>query len=380
MKKLAEMMHELRELRKIILNARYSWIDKEYPSQQLPAYTSTSSGKTTASSLDPWPSTDDSVELNRDVPRSSGKTSSGIPEEYTEKSGGSFIHISRDVLRCLRTVTDRFCSTPREQFRQLNDHHILEMLRFTLDHFKFFQAHPCPTICNACMCIFSLLLVIAMNSGHEAECKKWIIDNKQEIRSIDFGREKSLLHRSIGDFNHEFYPCITLIKLLVEEVKMDVNTEDLNRKTPLHYVSEHFRNGFNMASPITSQMYSIAVILMDGGAHMDAVDISGREASGNLADINPSWKFNKSLMCLAARTIVQHNVPYECRNPPRKLSEFIQQHKRGLKRVQPVTGKAEEENGETNEEKREYHLMELLAQINKAVQRKTIVKYIIENI
>ena len=167
------------------------------------------------------------------------------------------------------------------------------------------------------------LIVILLASNKKSDCEVWIKENMSELLSLSTHTGDSMLHLiptiEVGPF--DFKP---MLRMLVTEGKMDVNVVNKFRQTPLHLLSRrlHFLLSFHLR---TEKILGVAELLIDNGAHMDAVDNIGMEASYYLSQRFPKWAFNFSLKCLAARAILKHGVRYE--KMPDMLEAFIQSHK-----------------------------------------------------
>ena len=130
-----------------------------------------------------------------------------------------------------------------------------------------------------------------------------------------------ILRMKVGRFSRE-----PIMRLLIEGCKMDVNVENICRETPLHWLSSDV-SLLPRRQP-TEEMMNIAELLIDNGAHMDSVDICGKEASSTLSQKFPKWSFNVNLKCLAARAILKHGVKYKKVVADTEV-DFIESHKPG---------------------------------------------------
>ena len=165
--------------------------------------------------------------------------------------------------------------------------------------------------------------MVLLQSSKKAECEAWVKEHLSEMKSFRTKEGSSILHRAIeievGCFTRE-----PLMRLLVEHGKIDMNVETNKKSTPLHLLSKHA----SWLDQPTEDMIKVAELLIDNGAHMDSVDITGKEASHAFSKYFPQWSFNFNLKCLAARAVLKHGVKYEhIKN--KTLLTFIESHKPG---------------------------------------------------
>ena len=177
-------------------------------------------------------------------------------------------------------------------------------------------------------CLLKLLIivnVVLLGSNKKQQCRFWIRDHLSELESVRCTFGTSILHKCM---NFGRFPTERLVRVLVEEGKMDVNIENTRRETPLHWLSTRLYNAERdkgQKTP-TEDLMNNAEILINNGAHMDAEDHLGRQASRFFSQRFPQWSFNVSLKCLAAKALLKHGVRYEmC--APKVMIPFIESHK-----------------------------------------------------
>ena len=168
--------------------------------------------------------------------------------------------------------------------------------------------------------LFLLLLLVLMSSNQKDECEAWMRAHMSELKSLRSIKADSILHLIIT-INDGDLPQEPIVRMLVEEGKMDVNVTNVYRQTPLHWLSSFF---LTVAKGRHQNIIRLAELLINNGAHMDAVDVNGKEASHGFAKGFPQWSFNVNLKCLAARAVIKYG--YE-KFVPKTLIPFIQSHK-----------------------------------------------------
>ena len=91
---------------------------------------------------------------------------------------------------------------------------------------------------------------------------------------------------------------------------MDVDIKDKHSRTPLHIISEDIKAG-RMTLPNRHNVRKVAKLLINNGTHTDAVDSSGIEALQGVFQGFPCLSCVPSLQCIAAKTIIKHQLPYK---------------------------------------------------------------------
>ena len=163
------------------------------------------------------------------------------------------------------------------------------------------------------------LIDVLLAGNWKPECEAWVKANVSKLKSLR--TDSTMLHIAMPRLRYSCpWPKEPIVRLLVEHGKMDVNAENRHNQTPLHLLS------LKAQDAPTEDMVKVAEVLIDNGAHMDALDNSGKEASHAFSRRFPKWSFKFNLKCLAARALVQHGVQYESIAPKTQLS-FIQSHK-----------------------------------------------------
>ena len=166
------------------------------------------------------------------------------------------------------------------------------------------------------------LTEVLLEGNKKAECEAWVKEQMSKLKSLIVPRtEDSILHRAmpIDDRFNGGWRAEPIVRLLVENGKMDVNVENRKKQTPFHILSQR-------TSHIpTDDQVNVAELLIDNGAHMDSLDNNGIEASGEFSFHFPKWSFNFNLKCLAATAIIDHGVQYENIAPKTQFA-FIESH------------------------------------------------------
>ena len=180
---------------------------------------------------------------------------------------------------------------------------------------------------SACIRLILQLIVVLLTSNKRHECEAWVREHSAELMSLRTQNANSILHLVL-DIDVGIFHRAPIVSLLVDEFKMDVNVQNVDRETPLHWLSKRVRF-FSQNQMPSLDIRRVAGLLIDSGAHMDAVDVSGKEASHPFSRKFPQWSFNFKLSCLAAKAIIKHGVRYERLKLPASVVTFIQSHKPG---------------------------------------------------
>ena len=110
-----------------------------------------------------------------------------------------------------------------------------------------------------------------------------------------------------------------------------INAMDCNGKRPLHVAVTMAPTSHPVCKHTSIEEINVVAMLVDNGAHLDAVDSEGKTAYEICPD--PSvWKIiippsPPSLICLASRAVVSHGIPYRnLKCLPRCIVSFIMIH------------------------------------------------------
>ena len=223
-------------------------------------------------------------------------------------------------------------------YRNITDEQIsilLELMTCYLLQCKSFKENV--SISHDLLDLMVSLNVFLLASNKKQQCEVWIREHFSELVSVRSGKGDSILHECMEQIQWILMKDLNLpmepfVRLLVEEGKMDVNVVNTQRsETPLHLLSVitsymDLNESILYPKMPTEDMMKIAEILINNGAHMDAVDASGREASWYFSQRFPRWSFNVSLKCLAAKALLKHGVRYEIRAHATVIP-FIESHK-----------------------------------------------------
>ena len=125
-----------------------------------------------------------------------------------------------------------------------------------------------------------------------------------------------------GGFIPQFEHAV--VELLLE-CGANVNAVDDDHNTALHLCSKAIRNSGTQKHH--DLMKGIAELLLKNGAHVDMVNLSGNSAAEILTSSLIGWNVLDfvSLKCLAARVVMECNIPY-AGHIPASLESFVQIH------------------------------------------------------
>ena len=180
-------------------------------------------------------------------------------------------------------------------------------------------------------CIESLVRLIAIltSSNKSSECKAWMKEHMLDLTSLRMDGEGSILHLALK-LDARYFAKEPIVRMLVEVGKMDVNVVNSMKETPLHLLSTVLRRQLVRGQQPTEEMLKLAELLIDNGAHMDAMDTVGYEASHGVSRAFPQYSFNVNLKCLAAKALLENGVKYKS-IAPKTVVPFIESHKlRGI--------------------------------------------------
>ena len=207
----------------------------------------------------------------------------------------------------------------QEIYRNITDEQISIMK--TLMTFYLLQCESQEDIGSRLECVDLLvsLIVVLLESNKKLECEVWVKEHLSGLMSVKAYHDNTVLHVAL-DMHNLRLPREPLVRLLVEEAKMDVNIVNSKRETPLHLLS---RNAYFMEKEqihimSTEDMMKLAEILINNGAHMDMVNL-GMEASWYFSKKFPQFAFNTNLKCLAAKAILRHGIKYEKYAPKKRF-------------------------------------------------------------
>ena len=234
------------------------------------------------------------------------------------------------LVDCNVTVTRLlFRDNQRDDYQYITDEQItflLEMMNFLLVQHTSRDLENPPLFC-LCITLLVKLSVVLLESNKKAECVVWIREHLSELTSLTTNESKSILHVLCGVFVGCF-PKEAMVRLIVENGKMDVNVENIRRQTPLHVLSVDA--SWYMPDKPNEDTMRVVELLINNGAHMDSMDVNGLEASWFFSQRFPQFSFNFNLKCLAARAIIKHSIRYEkIVGLPADLVKCIDSHKPG---------------------------------------------------
>ena len=234
----------------------------------------------------------------------------------------------RLISRCINDVENSLF-LPGRRDQNITDEQItvlLDMMNFLLVQFQSCEGEIRQNCQKGYMDTLIQLVVVALASNKKTPCEVWINEHLSELVSLRNNVGCSILHAALS-INVGYFPVAPIVRVCVEEGKMDVNDGNIYRETPLHLLSYSARLQYRYRNrKPTEDMMRIAELLINNGAHMDAVDILGHEASSFFSKRFPQWSFNFTLKCLAARAILKHGIRYE-KYAPKTIIPFIESHK-----------------------------------------------------
>ena len=246
------------------------------------------------------------------------------------------------VMSCFHDMRDSLTNNQDQCKQNISDDQmriLKEMMSFLLVECNLREGEFCQLYDVSCIILMIRLLHVLLLSEKREQCKVWVKEHVDGLQSLRTHQTANyFMHFAMDGFGEDKLPSEPLVRLLVEECKVDVNIENDAGQTPLHWLSHIFCNQ-------QESIMRIAELLINNGAHMDVVDHEGKEASGYLSARHPQWAFNFSLKCLAARAVLRHGVrydEYEGRNMPSEMKKFITAHKA-------------HKNGSKEEEKKNCH-------------------------
>ena len=228
------------------------------------------------------------------------------------------------------SIVDLVEDTQQKPLENVTDEQWADMtylLRFYLGQYSVFEEQNMVDCKDVCFDVLFMIIVVILRSNKKPETEAFVRENIQELKRIRTKYGESLLHFA-ADLYLSNLPCIPLVRLLVEEGKMDVNVVNSERMTPLHVTSDNYHASRDMedsGNKPSQEILKVAELLIENGAHMDMVDVYGDEASKHLSKHFPQWAINSSLQCLAAKVILRHNLPHK-KVLPAKLIPFIHTH------------------------------------------------------
>ena len=253
----------------------------------------------------------------------------------------SLVGFSKAIVVCFCRVNVKRALFPTDQqiYRNITDEQISILLELTTCYLlqcKSFKDDQ--SVSQSLLQLLVSLNVFLLASNKKEQCEVWIREHFSELVSVRSARGDSILHECMNEIEWMLINKLNLsmeplVRLLVKEGKMDVNVVNTERReTPLHMLSTrlcHMERKRKLYPKMpTEDIMKIAEILRNNGAHMDAVDASGREASHFFSQRIPLWSFNVNLKCLAAKTLLKHGVTFEdVTRVPKTLIPFIKSHK-----------------------------------------------------
>ena len=201
---------------------------------------------------------------------------------------------------------------------------VRDMMSFFLSHARFCQDQRTGVGRDSCYNLLWHLNTFLLRSNKLVDCEAWIKEHLPELKALRSTMGDSLLHMAAKRvrLGHDGIP---FVRILIVEGEMDVNVVNLHRDTALHLLSSKLHYKLPHPGSKTADMVEVCELLINHGAHMDAKNNKGHEASGALSPYFPKWSFNFGLKCLAARAVLEHGISYE--KVPAQLVSFIDSHK-----------------------------------------------------
>jgi len=255
------------------------------------------------------------------------------------------LSVAKDLLRFAQVFSQVLHVGLELSFEVLEE--VLAATILELERNKAKIAHPGPKDdveviaeemdCNITTALYLIVIVTKMLGKSNPDKEQIIYRHIFRLNQLDVRTKKgsTLLHlaASVDTPVDEFhtsdicrFPCASTCKLLIQ-CGFDVNGMDFRRNTPLHLIVSY-------SKPISDFMtlHSIIMTLIEGGAHIDAVNSYGetpfQAATTGVAEIILRTQTKLSLKCIAAKVIQQYSLPYKDQ-VPRPLESFIELHGTG---------------------------------------------------
>ncbi len=178
---------------------------------------------------------------------------------------------------------------------------------------------------RALLIIMHLMCLIARLEGgsekeeEEVKCATYRFLKLKPFGNKGFGPLHLAVDKStssVGRYPVCSFPDVHVVELLLE-CGASVVDKDTEGNSPLHIAA---------MNTTKTERGDIMKVLLEHGAHIDARNAAGKvpmELVNGECDISPINY--TSLQCLAARVIVQYQIPYK-NTIPRKLEEFVSTH------------------------------------------------------
>ena len=210
---------------------------------------------------------------------------------------------------------------------QIEDDHlktVMEMMTLLLSQAKSCQNQNTSMRNHICFGVLALLSILVLESNKRLDCETWVKERMSDLKALRDNDCSSLLHIAA---NIHFEP---LVRLLVEEGKMDVNVVNSLAATPLHELANTIRYRLFCQKELTQDMERVAELLITNGAHFDLVDDEGMDAYSVLSSAFPRLSSYVNLKCLAANAILKHSATRERYEKvlPSEMITFVEAHKR----------------------------------------------------